>query len=125
MSTRRFIDLAFDDLKNASAQQPTRRGGLIEKRRRVGGAIDDAHLTTQHIEELRQVVNAGVAEIRTHSGHVGGSVPTAVDIFNGMQRGAKTQRVKTPAADPDALPALKDGPRTLELDRDGDDGHQG
>jgi hypothetical protein len=42
-----------------------------------------------------------------------------------MQRGAKTQRVKTPAADPDALPALKDGPRTVALDRDGDDGHQG
>jgi hypothetical protein len=42
-----------------------------------------------------------------------------------MQRGAKTQRVKTPAADPDALAALKDAPRTLALDRDGDDGHQG
>jgi hypothetical protein len=54
----------------------------------------------------------------------GGSVPTAVDIFNGMQRGAKTQRLKTPAADPDALLALKDGPRTLELDCDRNDGHQ-
>ena len=88
-------------------------------------AIDDAHLTTQHIEELRQVVNAGVSEIRTHSGRLGGSVPGEFGTFYCMQRGAKTQRFKTPAADPDALPALKDGPRTVALDRDGDDGHQG
>jgi hypothetical protein len=52
-------------------------------------------------------------------------MPGEVGIFCCIQRGAKTQRVKTPAADPDALLALKDGPRTLELDRDGDDDHQG
>jgi hypothetical protein len=101
MSTRRFIDLAFDDLKNAPAQQPTRRGGLIEKGRRVRDAIDDAHLTAQYIEELRQRIDAGVSEIRAYSG-LGGSVPGEVAIFYCMQRGAKTQRVKTPAPDPDA-----------------------
>jgi hypothetical protein len=61
---------------------------LIEKGRRVRDAIDDAHLTAQHIEELREVVNAGVSEIRTHSGHVGYSVPSEVGIFYCMQRGA-------------------------------------
>jgi hypothetical protein len=91
----------------------------------VRAAVDDAHLTAQHIEELRQIINAGVAEIRTYLGHLGGSVPPEFDIFYCMQRGAKTQRVKTSAANPDALPALKDGAWTLELDCDGDDGHQG
>src|ERR1700730_19321523 len=53
-------------------------GSLIEKGRRVRDAIDDAHLTAQHIEELRQIVNAGVSEIRTYSGHLGDSVPGEV-----------------------------------------------
>src|SRR5207302_10378467 len=97
---------------------------LIEKGRRIRAAIDDAHLTAQHIEELRQVVNTGVLEIRTHSGHLGDSVPGEIGIFDRMQGGAEPQRVKTPAADPDALVALKDGPRTVALDRDGDDGHE-
>jgi hypothetical protein len=51
---------------------PNGRTALIEKGRRVRADIDDAHLTPQHIEQLRQVVNAGIAEIWTHSRHPGG-----------------------------------------------------
>jgi hypothetical protein len=108
-----------------SQRQPGGSGGLIEKGRRVRAAIDDAHLTSQHIEEPRQIVNTDVAEIRTHSGHLRGSVPSKLGILRRLKGGAKRQRVKTPAADPDALLALKDGPRTLELDCDSDDCHQG
>jgi hypothetical protein len=98
---------------------------LIEKGRRVRADIDDAYLTSKHVDELWEGINTGVAEIRTQPGHLGGSTPFEPPIFDDMHCRAKTQRVKTSAANPDARLARKDRPRTVALDRDGDDGHQG
>ena len=43
---------------------------LIEKGRRVRVAINDAHLTAQHIDELREGIDTTVAEQPTQTGNI-------------------------------------------------------
>src|SRR5215831_20518090 len=52
-------------------------GGLIEKGRRSSVGLNDAHLTADHIDELRQDLKAGEPQ---DFAHFGGLLPPAREI---------------------------------------------
>ena len=77
----------------------------------VGSGAHDAHLAEQHVDELRKLVDAGLAQYLAPLGHAG-VVPRGLQAVGlGVDlHAAELQAGELPAVDAGALLAEKDGP---------------
>ena len=82
--------------------------GVLEH---VGAGAHDAHLPEQHVDELRELVDAGLAQYLAPLGHAG-VVPRGLQAVGlGVDpHAAELQAGELPAVDAGALLAEKDGP---------------
>ena len=96
---------------------------LIEKGRRARVSINDAHITMEHIDQLRQVLNPGVPEKLTRLAGLSG--PRRCRVLWIVEGGSEFQHLKTPAVSTYTSVLFANGPRALPLDRQRDDENQG
>jgi hypothetical protein len=82
---------------------------------------EQAHFSSQHVEELWQTIDAGVAEKPSHAGQV--RVPTPWRVLPVVHR-AEFQHSGVAAPDPEALAAREDRTRAIQLDCEGNDRRQ-
>lgn len=88
----------------------------------LGARTDQAHLAHQHVPELRQFVDLGIAQEFTQGGYArisfGGdfAAPVAVLI---LEHRTEFQNTKGFAVTPGAKPTEEDGPGGVTLDADG------
>ncbi len=92
-----------------------------------GPRADDRHVAAQHVEELRELVDARAAQERAHSGGaaVGRRSPDRAGLGLGVD-GHRTEfkQVELDAAAPDAPLPVQDRSARLQMHRDSGDEHE-
>ena len=89
-----------------------RSGGKV---RTAPSGADDRQVPTQHINELRQAVDAGPAKKRTDSSD-GRVSPEPVGALQGMAFGAEAKQLKFMALGPPLFPLREHRARAVQLD---------
>jgi len=86
--------------------------------------IDHAHLTTEHIDELRKGLDTGVPD-KAAQPDILRRDPCRRRMFRIVHGGPKFQHLKTPAVAADAAAPVQNGTGALPFDRQRNDDHQG
>src|SRR6266849_525374 len=101
---------------------------FVDELRPLGTRPDEAHVAEQHIEELGELVESYPTEESPHVGHarVAWLGPyRSRGPLRVVAHGAKLVEDEDAAIQTGAGLAVQDRPGGLELDRDGDEGHDG
>src|SRR4051794_34676900 len=96
------------------------RTSLI-KSLRIGGRADEAHVSTQHIDELRKLVNAHLADEGFYTGDlriIRRSPAEHTVLFGINPHAAKLDHVEAAAIQTETLLRVEDRPTILQKDRE-------
>ena len=85
--------------------------------------IDHAHLTTEHVAQLREVLDTGVSKELTNLRRLTG--PGRYRVSRVVRDSAELQHLKTTPAPCNTGVPDKEGTRAFPFDRDRDAQHQG
>jgi hypothetical protein len=116
------LTLPLIEADPADGRRPPVKGrSLVEKKGTLWPRSDATHLATQHVEQLRQVIDAGIPEKPTDAGiffpHCAPRNPPGVISL--MRRRAELHGEKATTARGEALPPMENGPAGPALYGDG------
>jgi hypothetical protein len=106
--------------RSNSARGP---GAQIEKIHEARVSVDDAHLATQHVDQLRQGLDSGMPEEFTNLCRLLG--PRRCRELRIVHGGPKFQRLQTPAVAANTGLPVQNGTRAHQLDPRRNNKHQG
>jgi hypothetical protein len=95
--------------------------GLPEEVGALAAGTDETQFSSQHVDELWQIIDADVPEKPSHSGQLCVLTQGALRI---VHRSAEFQRSDLTTPEPEALAARADRTRTVQFDCERDDRHQ-
>src|ERR1700736_4179655 len=96
---------------------------LVEKGRRSIVPVDDAHLTAEQIEQLRQGFNPGKSKGFANPCRL--ASPNWLHLIRIMEKSPELQHLKTATANPDAGLLDQNWAGALQADRQRDEQQQG